>query len=70
MIFNNERYETVAFWDKYKRVKVYITAEKKGNFTLLTEKKVDTVFQVRPPAGTAEAADILGLLVWLHRLSE
>lgn len=32
MIFNNERYETVAFWDKYKHVNVYITAEKKGGF--------------------------------------
>lgn len=67
MIFNNERYETVAFWDKYKHVKVYITAENKGNFTLLTEKKVES------PPGVAsrwdpEAADILGLLMWLHRL--
>lgn len=41
MIFNNERYETVAFWDKYKHVKVYITAEKKeggGRFHIAGRK--------------------------------
>lgn len=39
MIFNNERYETVAFWDKYKHVKVYITAEKKGKFHIADRKE-------------------------------
>lgn len=69
MIFNNERYETVAFWDKYKHVvNVYDTAEKKVNFHIANRKE-ERVFHVWPPAGTTEAADILGLLMWLHRLS-
>lgn len=65
MIFNNERYETVAFWDKYKHVvNVYDTAETKVKFHIANRRETVS------PAGTAEAADVLGLLMWLHRLSE
>lgn len=71
MIFNNERYETVAFWDKYKHVlNVYITAGKK-DFTLPTEnKEAGRSAPCVGPAGSSGAAGVLGLLVWLHRLSE
>lgn len=42
MIFNNERYETVAFWDKYKHVvNVYDTAGKKGDLSHCQQKRRD-----------------------------
>lgn len=47
MIFNNERYETVAFWDKYKHVvNVYDTAEKKVKFHIANRRE-ETVHRGR-----------------------